>query len=352
MKLKSNHIINISESAREALRILSSLPDNSSLTLFVVDDNELLKGTVTDGDIRRGLLNNMEISQSIGLFMNPNFKFITSTSSNVIDLKNFRIQGIGLIPLLDNNHKLLEVIDLKKRKAVIPITALIMAGGRGERLKPLTDTLPKPMLLIGDKPIIEHNIDRLISFGVKDFYISVRYLKESIISYLGDGSSKGVNISYIEESNPLGTIGSITKLEAINHDDILVMNSDILTNIDFEDFYNSYKLQNSDMMLASIPYEVAIPYAVLNTKNQFIQSFEEKPNYTYYSNGGIYLMKFSLKNKLEHDISCNATDLMEMLLQDNNNGLTHYPILGYWLDIGKHADYLKAQVDIKHINLY
>ncbi len=352
MKLTSNHIINIAESAREALRILSSLPDNSSLTLFVVDDNELLKGTVTDGDIRRGLLNNLEISQSIGLFMNPEFKFVTNTLSYTLDLKNFRKQGLGLIPLLDINKKLLEIIDLKKRKAALPITALIMAGGRGERLKPLTDTLPKPMLLIGDKPIIEHNIDRLISFGVKNFYISVRYLKDSIISYLGDGSSKGVKISYIEETNPLGTIGSITKLDNINHEDILVMNSDILTNIDFEDFYNSYKNQNSDMMLASIPYVVAVPYAVLTTKDQFIQNFEEKPTYTYYSNGGIYLMKFSLKNKLVIGECYNATDLMDILLQEQKNALTHYPILGYWLDIGKHTDYLKAQEDIKHINLY
>ncbi len=350
--MKSNHIINIAESAREALRILSSLPDNSSLTLFVVDDNELLKGTVTDGDIRRGLLNNLEISQSIGFFMNPDFKYVTNSLSYTLDLKDFRNQGLGLIPLLDINKKLLEIIDLKKRKAALPITALIMAGGRGERLKPLTDTLPKPMLLIGDKPIIEHNIDRLISFGVKNFYISVRYLKESIISYLGDGSSKGVKISYIEEANPLGTIGSITKLNNINHEDILVMNSDILTNIDFEDFYNSYKNQNSDMMLASIPYIVAVPYAVLTTKDQFIQNFEEKPTYTYYSNGGIYLMKFSLKNKLVMDECCNATDLMDILLQEQKNALTHYPILGYWLDIGKHSDYLKAQEDIKHINLY
>ena len=350
--MKSNHIINIDESAREALRILSSLPDNSSLTLFVVDDNELLKGTVTDGDIRRGLLNNLEISQSIGLFMNPDFKYVTNSLSYTLDLKKFRNLGLGLIPLLDINKKLLEIIDLKKRKAALPITALIMAGGRGERLKPLTDTLPKPMLLIGDKPIIEHNIDRLISFGVKNFYISVRYLKESIISYLGDGSSKGVKISYIEETKPLGTIGSITKLDNINHEDILVMNSDILTNIDFEDFYNSYKNQNSDMMLASIPYVVAVPYAVLTTKDQYIRNFEEKPTYTYYSNGGIYLMKFSLKNKLVIGESCNATDLMDILLEEQKNALTHYPILGYWLDIGKHTDYLKAQEDIKHINLY
>ncbi len=352
MKLISKHIINIAQSAREALRILSSLPDNSSLTLFVVDDDDLLMGTVTDGDIRRGLLNDLEISQSIGLFMNSYFKYVTNSSNITVDLKNFRNQGIGLIPLLDSKKKLLEIIDLKKRKAVLPITVLIMAGGRGERLRPLTDTLPKPMLLIGEKPIIEHNIDRLITFGVKHFYISVRYLKDSIISYLGDGSSKGIKISYIEELNPLGTIGSITQLEQINHDDILVMNSDILTNIDFEDFFNSYKLQNADMMLASIPYVVAVPYAVLNTKDQFIQSFEEKPTYTYYSNGGIYLMKYNLKNKLVVGEFFNATDLMDILLKEKENALSHYPILGYWLDIGKHSDFLKAQEDIKHINLY
>lgn len=348
----SNHIININQSAREALRNLSSLPDNSSLTLFVVDENDILKGTVTDGDIRRGLLNDLEISQSIGSFMNSTFKYINKNSNNIIDLKNFRIQGLGLIPMIDDNNKLIEIIDLKKRKAALPLTALLMAGGRGERLKPLTDTVPKPMLLIGEKPIIEHNIDRLIDFGVKNFYISVRYLKESIISYLGDGSKKGVSITYIEELDPLGTIGAITKLEKIKHDDLLVMNSDILTNIDFEDFYNSYKNENSVMMLASIPYIVAVPYAVLNTNNQFIQSFEEKPNYTYYSNGGIYLLKFNVKNLLAIDERIDATDLMEILLKENMNALTHYPLRGYWLDIGKHSDYLKAQEDIKHINLY
>jgi len=352
LKLISKHKINIAQSAREALRILSSLPVNSSLTLFAVDDDDLLMGTVTDGDIRRGLLNDLEISQSIGLFMNSEFKYVTNSSNITVDLKNYRNQGIGLIPLLDSKKKLLEIIDLKKRKAALPITVLIMAGGRGERLRPLTDTLPKPMLLIAEKPIIEHNIDRLITFGVKHFYISVRYLKDAIISYLGDGSSKGVKISYIEELNPLGTIGSITKLEQINHDDILVMNSDILTNIDFEDFFNSYKLQNADMMLASIPYVVSVPYAVLNTKNQFIQSFEEKPTYTYYSNGGIYLMKFNLKKKLVVGEFFNATDLMDILLKEKENALSHYPILGYWLDIGKHSDFLKAQEDIKHINLY
>jgi len=348
----SKHIININESARDALRKLSSMPDNSSLTLFVIDQDGLLKGTVTDGDIRRGLLNNLEISQSIGLFMNPDFRFITNSTNNTLVLKTFRIEGLSLIPLLDSNKKLLEVIDLKKRKASLPITALLMAGGKGERLKPLTDKLPKPMLMIGDKPIIEHNIDRLINFGVKYFFISVRYLKESIIDYLGDGSSKGVSISYIEETDPLGTIGAITKIENIEHEDLLVMNSDILTNIDFEDFYNSYKLQNSEMMLASIPYVVAVPYAVLKTENQFVKNFEEKPNYTYYSNGGIYLMKFNLKNNLVKGQFCNATDLMEMLIQEKNASLTHYPILGYWLDIGRHSDYMKAQEDIKHINLY
>lgn len=347
----SNHIININESAREALRKLSTLPDKSSLTLFVLDDNNLLRGTVTDGDIRRGLLNNLEISQSIGLFMNSNFRYILNSSNNTIELKKLRIEGLSLIPLLDRNSKLMEIIDLKKRKASLPISVLLMAGGRGERLKPLTDTVPKPMLIIGDKPIIEHNIDRLINFGVKNFYISVRYLKDSIINYFGDGSAKGVNIFYIEETAPLGTLGAIANINKIEDEDLLVMNSDILTNIDFEDFYTSFKLQKSEMMLASIPYVVSIPYAVLKTENLYVQSFEEKPNYTYYSNGGIYIMKFKLKNKLTQGVYCNATDLMSLLLNEKKNSLSHYPILGYWLDIGRHSDYLKAQDDINHINL-
>lgn len=347
----SQHIISIHETARHALRVISSLPNKSSLTLFVVNENRILCGTITDGDIRRGLLNDLEISQSIEFFMNKNFKSLNEGVNNIGIVKDYRKLGVNLIPLLDNSGRLSEIIDISEKKTILPISALLMAGGRGERLKPLTDTVPKPMLKVGEKPIIEHNIDRLISYGVNEIFISVKYLKETIIEYFGDGSNKGITIKYVEEDEPLGTLGALSLIPKISNDDLLVMNSDILTNIDFEDFYNYFKENNSDLMLASIPYNVAIPYAVLNTQNQFVYNFEEKPNYTYYSNGGIYLMKTSMKNVLPVGQYFNATDLMAYIMKKSSNNLTHYPLLGYWLDIGRHQDFLKAQEDIKHISL-
>ncbi|WP_295234461.1 nucleotidyltransferase family protein [Sediminibacterium sp.] len=351
MSKSLQHIISTKDSARDALRIISGLPDNTSLTLFVLDDNGFLKGTITDGDIRRGLLNNLEIFNSVDLFMNKNFKFFNKNDDNQKKIKEYRNLGIELLPFLDEFGKLIEILDLEKLKTILPISVLLMAGGKGERLKPLTDATPKPMLKVGDKPIIEHNLDRLISFGVKEFFISVKYLKHAIIDYLGDGSSKGVIIKYVEEDEPLGTLGALSLIDVIENEDLLVMNSDILTNIDFEDFFSYYKVNNSELMLASIPYNVAIPYAVLKTNNQYVYDFEEKPNYTYYSNGGIYLMKTKLKDLLPRGKFFNATDLMSCIMKNDPTHLAHYPLLGYWLDIGKHQDYLKAQEDIKHIRL-
>ncbi len=224
-----------------------------------------------------------------------------------------------------------------------------MAGGRGDRLRPLTDSAPKPMLKVGDKPILEHNLDRLISFGVSDIYISVKYMKEQIMDYFGNGENKGIKITYIEEDVPLGTLGALSLIEKLEHDDILVMNSDLLTNIDFEDFFNFYKSESATMALASIPYVVNIPYAVIQTDHHKVQSFSEKPSYTYYSNGGIYLMNAKLKGLIVRGEFFNATDLMDLVISDAKLSLVHYPLLGYWLDIGKHQDFVKAQEGIKHI---
>ncbi|RZL50372.1 MAG: nucleotidyltransferase [Pedobacter sp.] len=344
------HMLHENNEARVALRILDELPDSVSRTLFIIDLQGRLLGALTDGDIRRGLLNGLEISDPITAFMNRDFKFIKQGGDNLAVIKNFKRNDMYLVPVIEEDFTITRILNLKQSKTILPISALIMAGGRGERLKPLTDTIPKPMLLVGGKPIIEHNIDRLILFGVSEIYISVKYLKEHICDYFGDGSKKGVSIKYIEESEPLGTLGALTLMDQISYDDLLVMNSDILTNIDFEDFFKFYKQSNSSMAVTSIPYNVSIPYAVLQTDDHIVSSFIEKPTYTYYSNGGIYLMKFSLKKHLEKGTFINATDLMEKVIEDNY-GLIHYPLLCYWLDIGKHQDYIRAQEDIKHINL-
>lgn len=345
------HIINKNQLARVALKCLDQLPVNVSKTLFVVDNDQKLIGTLTDGDIRRGLINEYEISEPVERFMNTGFRYLNEENPSVELIKSFRQFGIKQIPVVNEKFQIIQILDLNKVKTVLPVTVVIMAGGRGERLKPYTDIVPKPLLKVGSKPILEHNIDRLISFGITEIFVSVKYLKEQIMEYFGDGTSKGISISYIEENEPLGTLGSLSLIDKTKYDDILVMNSDLLTNIDFEDFYNFYKQTNAIMALASIPYQVKVPYAVLETDEHKVSAFKEKPTYTYYSNGGIYLLRSDLKASIEKGIYFNATDMMEKVLADNAYNLIHYPLLGYWLDIGNHADYTKAQEDIKHLNL-
>lgn len=348
MKSFNEHIILQTESAREALKKLEYLRDFESRTLFVINESGSLVGSITDGDIRRGLLKDKEISQEIGSFMNTSFKFLTEDTSGLDKLREFRELDINLIPVIDEQKRIIKIIDLKSITTVIPASVLIMAGGKGERLKPLTDNVPKPMLKVGTKPIIEHNIDRLIKFGITQFYISVKYKAEQIIEYLGDGSTKNISITYLQEDEPLGTLGAFGLINDLQNDHLLVMNSDILTNIDFEDFFRYYMENQTQMCIASIPYQVKVPYGVLELKNDHIVSFKEKPTYTYYSNGGLYFLHRSLKELVPHKEFFNATDLMDKLIQQNKK-VVHYPILGYWLDIGKHEDYLRAQDDIRHI---
>lgn len=345
------HNISSTENAREALRKLDSLPELTNRTLFVVDPKGILLGTITDGDIRRGLLKNLEISDSVTLFMHEQFKRILLKPNGPEELRTFRNAGIRMIPVVDENALLIDVIDLDKTRSVLPVTAVIMAGGKGERLRPLTDTVPKPMLKIGTKPIIEHNIDRLIQYGIKEIFISINYLGSQIKEYFGDGSSKGISIQYIEENKPLGTIGSISLISEIHNDTVLLLNSDLLTNLDFESFYEEYVSKNSLMTVASIPYQFQVPYAVLETKEEIVHAFLEKPSYTYYSNAGMYLIaKTACDKYIPKGTFYNTTDLMEEIIKSGNR-LTHYPHMGYWLDIGKYPDYIKAQEDIKYIKL-
>lgn len=350
MDIYRRHVIPENSIAREALRILDQLPDSVTRTLFIVRQDNSIVGTLTDGDIRRGLLNGLEISHPVSAFMNRNYKFIRTQGDHVEIIKGIRNADIHLVPVVDDDNRITRILDLTKVRTILPAAALLMAGGRGERLRPFTDTVPKPMLKVGGKPILEHNVDRLISYGISEIYISVKYLKEQIMDFFGDGSEKGVSIRYIIEDEPLGTLGSISHIDSIPYDDILVMNSDLVTNIDFEDFYNYYRDSESLMAVASIPYHVNVPYAVLQTDEKKVSSFVEKPTYTYYSNGGIYLMKFQLKSVCSKNTFFNATDLMDRIIADGGN-LVHYPVLGYWLDIGRPHDYLKAQDDVKHINL-
>ncbi len=334
------HLINHNCTVKEALAKLDQLAADA--ILFVVDEDQKLIGSLTDGDVRRGLLKDMSINQKVIDFIQPNPKFIIKSDYSIKDLEKFRKANLKVIPVLNENHQLINVINFRFLKSYLPIDAIIMAGGRGTRLKPLTDNTPKPLLKVADKPIIEHNIDRLISYGIDDFWLSINYLGDQLIEYFKNGESKGVQIEYVTEDKPLGTVGAVRTIKNLQHDTVLITNSDILTNLDYEDFYQDFIQSDADLSVVTIPYEVLIPYAVLETEKERVKSFKEKPTYTYYSNGGIYLIRKELLNLIPENEFYNATDLMEELIKQSKN-IKSYPLRGYWLDIGKHEDYKRAQ---------
>lgn len=342
------HLISSDALVKDVLSRLNTLAADA--IVFVVDGGDRLMGSLTDGDIRRGFIKGYTLETPILSFLQPNPKYIKRSNYSVAELEDYRQRNLKIIPIVNEEHVIIDILNLRIKTSMLPVDAVIMAGGKGERLLPLTENCPKPLLKVGDKPIIEHNVDRLIKYGIDKITISVRYLGEQIKTFFGDGSSKEVSIEYVEEDEPLGTFGALGLIPEFSSEHILLMNSDLLTNIDFTDFYLSYLSSGADLMIASIPYQVKIPYAVLQIEEGDVISFDEKPTYSYYSNGGIYLFKRSLLSYLSKGDFFNATDFMELLIREKKK-VAHYPILGYWLDIGKPQDYAKAQEDIKHINL-
>lgn len=230
------------------------------------------------------------------------------------------------------------------------IDVVIMAGGKGTRLIPLTENTPKPLLKVGNKPIIEYNTDLLASYGIKQITITVNYLSEQIIAYFKDNNKHQIDFNYVKEDQPLGTIAALKLIKNFKTDYILVMNADLLTNANFNEMFNNFLSKKGDALMATIPYKVNIPHGVVETKAGFVTDLKEKPSYTYYSNAGIYIFKKEYLDLIPKNTFFNATDLIEVLLAKGKK-IINYPILNYWLDIGKHEDFEKAQEDIKNINL-
>jgi dTDP-glucose pyrophosphorylase len=345
----SRHLISIEDSVRTALTMLNELGIDS--ILFVVDSDKKLSGSLTDGDLRRGFISGLGLEDSLLKFVNTKPVVINENDFSIELIESYQKRNFKIVPIVNQHNVITDILNFRTQSTIIPATAVLMAGGEGKRLRPLTDNTPKPLLRVGDKPIIEYNIDRLAGVGIKQFTLSINYLGEQLQEYFQDGSSKGIQVDYVREDKPLGTIGSILLVDDFEHDDIIVMNSDLLTNIDFADFYKSYKTSGADMAVAATSYHVDVPYAVLEVNDTHkIKSLKEKPRYTYYSNAGIYIINKKLLSMIPPGQFFDITDLIEKVIEMDYNIIT-YPITGYWLDIGKHDDFKKAQEDIKHIKL-
>ncbi len=344
----TRHLINTTDTASTALEKLNNLGDE--LTLFVVNNGAKLVGTITDGDIRRGFLNNLKLGDKVSGFMNPNFKFLRVNEINTGKLHDFKMIGVKLVPILDESDRVVRILNLNQQVTLLPVNAIIMAGGEGVRLRPLTTSTPKPLLKIGHKPIIDYGIDQLVKYGIDNISICTNYLSDHIISYLGEGTQRNITIEYIIEEKKLGTIGAVSLIDNFKHDCILVMNADLLTNINLEEFYHEFMRSGASMSVACTPYKVDIPYAILEIDKSYIRSLKEKPTFTYYSNAGIYLIKKDALSHIPYNTHFNATDLIEHLIKIDQK-VTYFPILGYWLDIGSMDDFQKAQEDIKYFIL-
>ena len=343
----SKYVISSDTTIREALIRLNDISDDV-LTLLVVDNEDHFLGPITDGDIRRCLINGTMLDDQIINALHKNYFYINDFNLTIEKVETIKKRLIELVPHLSDDNKILKVYNFTKLKSILPIDVVMMAGGRGERLRPLTDSVPKPLLKIGDKAIIDYNIEELLLHGVNNFFITTNYLSNQLVSHFKAKANPDISYHCIKEDKPLGTIGAIKLIDNFMYEDVLVMNSDLFTNIDYEDFYKTFKDEGADMAVATIPYNINIPYAILDYDGDKIKSFQEKPSYTYYANAGIYLIKKELIDKIPFDTFFNTTDLLEVLLAENRN-VIKYPIIGYWIDIGKHEDFKKAQEFVKHI---
>ena len=276
-----NNLVSDQDNILEALKKINECSYQISAVVFVVNKQRQVIGTISDGDIRRYLINGGTLYDNVCNVVHRNFIYIDDVQ-NYDQIKKAKTSGAPLVPILNKNKELVDVLNFKELRSLLPVDAIIMAGGEGRRLKPYTDKIPKPMLELAEQPIIAHNIDRLLKYGIKNLNISVNHQKDIIKNYInGHDSYKNLDISFIEEDKPLGTIGSVKLTQNLKNDTILIINSDILTNIDYADLYESHKEHNADMTVATFSVKVDIPYAVLKTEKDRITSFVEKPTYNY-----------------------------------------------------------------------
>lgn len=340
------YILPDSATIKDALIALDRNSDDI-LTLIIVNQNDCMIGSVTDGDVRRGLIQGKQLTDNVKEITHTSFRFINESNKDVTVIKEYKEKGIKLLPYLSKEGKIEKVYSLKKMSSILPIDAVIMAGGKGERLRPLTLKTPKPLLRIGEKCIIDYNIDSLINYGVENISVTVNYLAEQLEEHYKE-KRNNIQVKCVREPKYLGTMGSVKFVDSFVNDTVLVMNSDLFTNIDYEDFYLHFLQNKADMAVAAVPYSVNIPYGIFELTGREIQGIKEKPTYNYYANAGIYLIKKELFKSIPDDEFFNATDFIEMLLTANRK-VIRFPLTGYWIDIGKPADYQRALELVKHL---
>lgn len=343
------YTISTGSSILDAIKKLNELSSEIALILFVVDDDQKVIGSLTDGDIRRALINGYTLNETVETVALKKFTYLRKSEFNVEKLRHIKTNRLKIVPILDNSDRLIRIATFTEGYSYLPIDAVLMAGGKGERLRPATLTVPKPLLKVGEMSIIDYNINNLLRNGVENISVTTNYLGEQIEEHFSKPQANGVQVRCVREPKYLGTMGSIKFVENWYNDSILVMNSDLFTNINLEDFFLHFIEHDADMSIAAVPYSVNIPYGILDIENKRdVTGVKEKPSYHYYANAGIYLIKRKMIDLIPNGEFFNATDLMQKLIEDNKK-VIRFPLSGYWIDIGKPEDFKKAQDLVHHI---
>ena len=332
---------------RDALRQMDA---RGMGVLLITGDDLKLAGVLTDGDIRRAILRGTELDGPVSEFMNrePLSQREPVTSAEALQIMNSaRSFLLNQLPVVDEQGR---VVDLLLRRDLsaeptLPVNALVMAGGYGTRLKPLTDEIPKPMLLVGGKPIIERIIERLREAGIRRVGITTHYKAETISRHFGDGGRFGVHVDYLEEHEPLGTAGALNLLEPTGQP-VLVVNGDILTKVDYRAMFSFHEEQEADMTIAVRQHEVQVPYGVVQIEGMMVTRIVEKPVDRHFVSAGIYIIDPSLLRFVPKGKRYDMPDLIARAI-DEGLRVGSFPVREYWVDIGSPAAYRRAQADLK-----
>tara|TARA_B100001175_G_scaffold306129_1_gene303890 strand:+ start:1087 stop:2133 length:1047 start_codon:yes stop_codon:yes gene_type:complete len=347
MKDIQNIKLSKNASIEEALKVIG---DGAMQIALVVDKSDRLIGTLTDGDIRRGLLKGLDLKSSI-----ESITFKTPTIAKESDTKEMILKlaiskKLNHIPIIDESGKVIGIQEIsqlvmpneKKNKVIL------MVGGLGERLGSLTKDTPKPMLKVGNKSILETIVENFKGYGYTNIVMCLNYKSEIIQDYFGDGSEFGVNIEYIVEEKRMGTAGALSLLKDNSKEPFFVMNGDLLTNVNFEKIHECYLLNNAQALMCVREYESQVPYGVINIENTKIVSVEEKPTQKFFVNAGIYMLNPEVLKYIPKNEFYNMTTLFEKLI-DKDKNIISFPIDGYWLDIGRFEEYKKANEEYNEV---
>lgn len=347
MKSVDNIKITALSTIREALKIIDS---GAMQIAIVVDENDRLIGTLTDGDIRRGLLNNLTLDESIEsvIFKTPTIATLSDTKEEI--LQKALAKKLHQIPVVDDEYRVIGIKEIEElvKPRIKPNKVVLMVGGLGSRLRPLTEETPKPMLKVGNKPILQTIVEKFAEYGFVNIVMCVNYKSHIIQEYFGDGNAFGVKIEYILEEERMGTAGALSLLNSVPDAPFFVMNGDLLTNINFEHLLDYHTSQNATATMCVREYDFQVPYGVVNLDGNRILSIQEKPVQKFFVSAGIYMLSPKTLTMIPQNQFYDMPTLFEALIQEDKKTLS-FPIREYWLDIGRMEEYERANSEYHEV---